>query len=228
MLLLVALSALAIGGLGMSSAAAAFAASRRPSIAILKLVGAPRATINLMLLVELGLVAGLAILAGLAVGAAAPALVAGIAGPLLPVAPDPSPQWQALGQAALFGLLVTFAASWRAIAGAVETRPAHLLRGDVGGARHSRRANIFTAGGGAGAAAALAISGASDPWNLRPAGLRRIAGLCALFALLGLAIRRVARGDSSISADRPPGSALPRSTGPGLRPGGWRCRSGLD
>jgi predicted lysophospholipase L1 biosynthesis ABC-type transport system permease subunit len=40
MLLLVALSALAIGDLGMSAAAPA--ASRRPSIAVLKLVGASR------------------------------------------------------------------------------------------------------------------------------------------------------------------------------------------
>jgi len=114
LLLMVALSALAIGGLGMSSAAAAFAASRRQSIAILKLVGAPRRTIHTMLLIELGLIGGLAILAGLAVGAAAPALVGKIAGPLLPVAPDPNPQWLALAEAALFGVLVSFAASWRA------------------------------------------------------------------------------------------------------------------
>ena len=100
LLLMVALSALAIGGLGMSSAAAAFAASRRQSIAILKLVGAPRRTIHAMLLIELGLIAGLAIVAGLIVGAAAPALVAELAGPLLPVAPDPSPQWLALGAGA--------------------------------------------------------------------------------------------------------------------------------
>ena len=171
MLLLVALSALAIGGLGMASASAAFAASRRPSIAILKLVGAPRATINLMLLVELGLVAGLAILAGLAVGAAAPALVAGIAGPLLPVAPDPSPQWQALGEAALFGLLVTFAASWRASPGRSRPGPAQLLRGDVARPRHYRRANIF------GRWWRLALQRrlpfrAQAIRNLRPAGLR--------------------------------------------------------
>ena len=193
MLLLVALSALAIGGLGMASAAAAFAASRRPSIAILKLVGAPRATINLMLLAELGLVAGLAILVGLAVGAAAPALVAGIAAPLLPVAPDPSPQWQALSEAALFGLLVTFAASWRAIAGAVETRPAQLLRGDVGDAAPLSPRQYLWPVAALGAATALAISGASDP-EFAASGIAVIAALSALFALLGLLIRRVARG----------------------------------
>jgi len=191
LLLMVALSALAIGGLGMSSAAAAFAASRRQSIAILKLVGAPRRTIHMMLLIELGLMAGLAILAGLAVGASAPALVAGLAGPLLPVAPDPSPQWRALGEAALFGVLISFAASWRAIAGASDTRPAQLLRGAVGGARISPRLFIAPALALA-AAAALAILGASDR-EFAAVGVASIAILCGLFAVLGLAIRRLAR-----------------------------------
>ena len=99
MLLLVALSALAIGGLGMSSAAAAFAASRRPSIAILKLVGAPRADDQRHA-------------AGRARAdrrARDPRRAGGRRGGarrwspsspdrLLPVAPDPSPQWRALGR----------------------------------------------------------------------------------------------------------------------------------
>lgn len=191
LLLMVALSALAIGGLGMSSAAAAFAASRRGTIAILKLVGAPRRTIHLMLLIELGTIAGLAILAGLAVGAAAPALVANLAGPILPVAPDPSPQWPALGKAALFGVLISFAASWRAIAGASDTRAAQLLRGAVGGANPSPRFLVWPALALA-AAAALAIVGASDR-GFAAIGVASIAALCGLFALLGLAIRRVAR-----------------------------------
>ena len=191
LLLMVALSALAIGGLGMSSAAAAFAASRRQSIAILKLVGAPRQTIYSMLLIELGLIAGLAIFAGLAVGAAAPFLVAKLAGPLLPVAPDPYPQWTALGEAALFGVLISFAASWRAIAGASDTRPAQLLRGAVDGARPSARhfvGPVFALA----AAAALAILSASDR-IFAGIGIATIAASCGLFALLGLGIRRVAR-----------------------------------
>ena len=191
LLLMVALSALAIGGLGMSSAAAAFAASRRQSIAILKLVGAPRRTIHAMLLIELGLIAGLAILAGLAVGAAAPWLVAKLAGPLLPVAPDPSPQWVALGQAGLFGVLISFAASWRAIAAASDTRPAQLLRGAVDGARPRVRHFIGPVLALA-AAAALAIFGASDR-DFAAIGVATIAGLCGLFALIGLGIRRTAR-----------------------------------
>ena len=193
MLLLVALSALAIGGLGMSSAAAAFAASRRPNIAILKLIGTPRSTINAMLAVEIGLIAALAIIAGLAVGALAPALVAGIAAPFLPVAPDPSPQWLALGEAALFGLLITFAASWRMIANAGETRPARLLRGDVADAEPMRWKSFIVPTMALGLAAALAIFTASDR-TFAATGIAAIAALSLLFALLGFAVRRAARG----------------------------------
>ena len=192
MLLLVALSALAIGGLGMSSAAAAFAAWRRPNIAILKLIGTPRSTINAMLAVEIGLIAALAIIAGLAVGALAPALVAGIAAPFLPVAPDPSPQWLALGEAALFGLLITFAASWRMIANAGETRPARLLRGDVADAEPMRWKSFIVPAVALGLAAALAVFTASDR-AFAAIGVAAIATLSLLFALLGVAVRRAAR-----------------------------------
>lgn len=191
LLLMVALSALAIGGLGMSSAAAAFAASRRQSIAILKLVGAPRRTIHAMLLIELGAIAGLAIVAGLLVGAAAPYLVATLTGPLLPVAPDPSPQWPALGQAALFGILISVAASWRAVVGASDTRPARLLRGAVEGARPKAR-HLIVPIVALSLAAALAIFGASDR-EFAAIGVATIAGLCALFAGLGVVLRWVAR-----------------------------------
>jgi putative ABC transport system permease protein len=192
MLLLVALSALAIGGLGMSSAAAAFAASRRPSIAILKLVGATRRTVDTMLLAEIGLVAATAILAGLAVGAAAPAIVGGLTQGLLPVTPDTGPQWLALGEAALFGILISFAASWRMVASAGETRPARLLRGDVGNGEPLRWRTFLLPLASLALAAAIAILSASDPM-FAAMGIGAIALLCALFALIGLLIRRAAR-----------------------------------
>ena len=193
MLLLVALSALAIGGLGMSSATAAFAASRRPTIAILKLIGASRSTVNAMLLAEIGLIAGLAIVVGLAAGALAPAAVGTLTQSLLPVAPDTSPQWGALGRAALFGVLITFAASWRMVANAGDTRPARLLRGDVGNGEPLSWRTFALPILALVLAAAIAIGSASDPW-FAAIGLGGIAALCALFALIGLAIRRISRG----------------------------------
>jgi len=193
MLLLVALSALTIGGLGMSSAAAAFAASRRPTIAILKLVGATRATVNFMLLAEIGLIAGLAILAGLVVGAAAPALVGKLTAGLLPIAPETAPQWGALGFAALFGLLISFAASCRMVANAGDTRPARLLRGEVGNGEPLRWRTFMLPALALALAAAIAIGSASDP-RFAAYGVAGIAVLCGFFALLGLAVRRIARG----------------------------------
>ncbi|MFL6779430.1 MAG: ABC transporter permease [Sphingomicrobium sp.] len=193
MLLLVALSALAIGGLGMSSAAAAFAASRRSSIAILKLVGASRRTVDTMLLVEIGLIAATAILAGLAIGAAAPALVGKLTAGLLPVTPDKAPQWLALGKAALFGVLISFAASWRMVANAGETRPARLLRGDVGNGEPLRWRTYVLPVIALALAAAVAIGSASDPM-FATMGIGAIALLCGLFALIGVGIRRIARG----------------------------------
>lgn len=192
MLLLVALSALAIGGLGMSSAAAAFAASRRPAIAILKLVGATRRTVNAILLIEIGLIAGLAILAGLVAGAFVPGLVGKLTASLLPVAPDTSPQWLALGEAALFGVLISFAASWRMVAAAADTKPARLLRGDIGNGEPTRWRTFILPVIALAAAAALAICSASDPW-FAATGVAAIAGLCGLFALLGVGVRRIAR-----------------------------------
>ncbi|MDV3256942.1 MAG: FtsX-like permease family protein [Sphingomonas sp.] len=193
MLLLVALSALTIGGLGMSSAAAAFAASRRPAIAVLKLVGASRRTVSSMLFAEIGLIAVTAILAGLLVGAAAPAMVAGLTEGLLPVEPDTAPQWWALGESAIFGLLVSFAASWRMVANAADTRPARLLRGDVGNGEPMRWRTFLLPLGALALAAALAITSASDP-GFAAVGVGAIALLCGIFALIGILIRRAARG----------------------------------
>jgi putative ABC transport system permease protein len=192
MLLLVALSALAIGGLGMSSAAAAFAASRRPTIAILKLVGATRRTINSMLLAEIGLIAGLAIIAGLIIGAFAPAIIGKFTAPLLPVAPDTSPQWVALAKAGLFGVLISFAASWRMVVNAGDTKPARLLRGDVGNGERLRWRTFLLPAIALAIAAALAVGTASDPW-FAAYGVGAIAGFCLLFMLVGGAIRRIAR-----------------------------------
>ena len=193
MLLLVALSALAIGGLGMSSAAAAFAASRRPSIAVLKLVGATRRTVDTMLFVEIGLIAATAILVGLAVGAIAPALVGKLTEGMLPVSPDTAPQWLALGEAALFGVLISFAASWRTVANAGETKPARLLRGDVGNGERLEWRSFIIPAIALGLSAAIAIWSATDPM-FAAMGIGAIALLCGLFALIGLLIRRIARG----------------------------------
>ena len=191
MLLLIALSALAIGGLGISSAAAAFAESRRPVIAILKLLGASRRTVAAMLSTEVAVIALLAIALGLVIGAAAPAMVADVAAGFLPLAPDRSVQPLALAEAGLFGLLVTIAASWGPVASAVEERPAEVLRGDVGnGSAQSPRRLIVPLLATA-AAIALAIYGATDR-QFTAFGTAGAVVIAGAFASLGLGLRHLA------------------------------------
>ena len=190
MLLLVALAALAIGGLGIASAAAAFASSRRATVATLKLLGAGRASLAAMLAIEVALIAAAAIVAGLIVGAIAPAVVAEFARRSLPIVPEASPQWAALAEAASFGILVTIAAAWGPLASAIDTRPASLLRGDVGEGPARRRllvpvAALLGAGG-------LAVASAQDP-RFAAYGVGAIAVLALLFAGVGWVIRLVAR-----------------------------------
>ena len=147
-----------------------------------------------MLLAEIGLIAGLAILAGLAVGAMAPALVGKLTEPLLPVAPDTARNGWRLGEAALFGVLISFAASWRMVANAGDTRPARLLRGDVGNGEPLRWRTFILPGAGAGARGGDRHRQRQRSRGSPPTGLAAIAVLCGLFALLGLAVRRIARG----------------------------------
>lgn len=191
MLLLIALAALAAGGVGIASAAQAFAASRRSAIAVLKLLGAGRRTLAGMLTIEILLVVIAAFAVGLGIGAVVPALAGSIAGPALPVPPDPSPQWAALAEASLFALLVTLAASWGPVASAVDTRPGQLLRGDVGDLNGSTRRWLVPALALA-AAAALAVARASNP-AFAATGIAAIAGLVLLFAALGSLLRAASR-----------------------------------
>jgi putative ABC transport system permease protein len=98
-----------------------------------------------------------------------------------------------LGEAALFGLLISFAASWRMVANAGETRPARLLRGDVGNGEPLKWRTFLLPLLALAIAAAIAVASASDPM-FAAMGVGAIALLCGLFALVGVAIRRIARG----------------------------------
>jgi putative ABC transport system permease protein len=193
MLLLIALGALGIGSIGIASAASAFAASRRSTIAILKVHGARTRDLAVMLGTSVTLLAVVAILLGTLVGAAVPAIVGRAAADLLPVAPDPSPQWGALAQSALFGLLVTLAAAWLPLARAARARPAAILRGDVEEGGPDRR-DLVVPLLAAAAASALAIVTSGDE-TVTAATLAGGIVLAFLFAgagkLLALAARRV-------------------------------------
>lgn len=217
MLLLIALGALGIGSIGIASAVSAFAASRRSTIAILKVHGARTRDLAVMLGTSVALLALVAVGLGLAVGATVPAIVGRAAADLLPIAPDPRPQWGALAQSAAFGLLVTLAAAWTPLARAARARPAAVLRGDVEESRGTLR-DYLVPGVAAAAIAALAIA-TSENKLVTAATLAGGLILAFLFAgagkLLALAARRLgARGGPitrlGLAALHRPGAATVR------------------
>jgi putative ABC transport system permease protein len=117
-LLLVGLAALAIAGVGVGSGVSAYLARKTRTIATLKVLGARSGTIAAMFLIQLGLVASGGIGAGLVLGAALPAIVAGVVGDALPVPPRlgiyPEPLLVAAGLSLLVALLFALPALARA------------------------------------------------------------------------------------------------------------------
>lgn len=154
-LTLVALSALLVGGLGVAHAVTAWLETRTQTIAILKSLGAGRATVFRIYLAQAALFALVGILIGLAAGAALPWLLAAPLGARLGVAIRPSLHPAPLALAALFGLLTAALFTLWPLARAAAIAPASLFRDLVapGAARPSRRALVALA------ALALALGG---------------------------------------------------------------------
>ncbi len=129
----IGLAALLAGGLGVSTAVAAYLETRRPSIAVLKALGASGAVVRDVYLIQVGALAALGVGLGLAVGAASPFLLGWIAGDRLPIpvlfALYPAP----LVTAGVFGLLTAAAFSLGPLARARVTPPAALFRRDLTG-----------------------------------------------------------------------------------------------
>jgi putative ABC transport system permease protein len=171
----------------------AYAASRRSTIAILKIHGARSRDLALMLGVSIGVLALVAVVIGLLIGAVAPALVGRAAAGLLPVQPSTSPQWGALLLSAGFGVLVTIAAAWRPVARAISERAATVLRGDVaeeaGGSWRDWLVPVLAAVGAVG----LALW-ASDYPELTLMAVGGALALAGLFAAIGWSVARLARG----------------------------------
>ena len=129
----IGLASLVAGGLGVSGAVNAYLETKKPSIAVLKAVGADGALIRNLYLVQIAVLAALGIAIGVAIGAAAPFLIAALAANSLPIpalfAVYPGP----LLRAAAFGALSAGAFCLAPLARARSTPPAALFRHNLAG-----------------------------------------------------------------------------------------------
>ncbi|MGX0903220.1 putative ABC transport system permease protein [Roseovarius sp. MBR-79] len=134
-LVLVGLSGLAVGGVGISAALRAYLATKVQVIATLRTLGADQRTIFLTYFLQVGLLALLGILGGLLLGVGLPVALGPLISARLPVpavfAPYPAP----MIEAALYSVLSVLIFTLWPLARAREVRAAALYR-EAAGARH--------------------------------------------------------------------------------------------
>lgn len=175
----IGLASLVAGGLGVFGAVSAYLEGRKPSIAVLKALGADGALVRNLYLFQIGTLALLGVGLGLAVGAAAPLVLGRLVQDELPIpalfAVYPAP----LARAAAFGLLSAAAFSLVPLARARATAPASLFRRDLRG-RLPLGLEVLAAAVAAAGLAALAVVTAPTPLA---AGLM-IGGVAVAFAVL--------------------------------------------
>lgn len=203
-LTLVGLTALLVGGVGVSNAVRAHLDSKLATLAMLKCIGAPRPTLFQTYLAQLMALATVGIALGLIIGALTPPVAAVLLRDLLPVDIRMGVYPEALGLAAVFGVFTTLTFALWPLARALEIPGAALFRSTLDGdhGRPRQRYQVLTLLSAL-ALAGLAIGTAID---------QRLALWFVLGALATLlAFRLAASGVIYVSR------RLPRPRRPGLR-----------
>lgn len=190
-LTLVGLAALIIAGIGVGNGVSAYLEGKNGTIATLKMLGARSATIFQIYLLQIGLVGCGAILAGLAAGAAAPALVALVAGDALPVPPRLGLQPLPLLASAAYGMLIALVFALPPLARARSLPAASLFRTLASATGGPALRDLVPSALAAALLVALAVGTAPErgvaAWFIGAA-----LTLALLLALIGWAVRRAA------------------------------------
>ncbi|HUQ13782.1 MAG TPA: FtsX-like permease family protein [Novosphingobium sp.] len=188
-LVLVALAALAIAGIGIGNGVASWLEGRRASIATFKVLGATSGDIARIYGLQVAAASAAGILAGSIAGVAVTPLLGLALGALLPVAPgfvlDPA----ALATAAAYGLLIAAIFAAPPLIRAREFPAMALFRARVAPLALRWRVLVLPVGGGLAALTALVLLTSTQPW-LSAGFLAGAAALFGLLALLGLGLRK--------------------------------------
>ena len=213
---LVGLTALLVGGVGVSNAVRAWLDRRLGVIATLKCIGASRRIVFATYLIQLLVFAGIGVLAGLVAGALAPVGVGELLETVLPTPIALGVYPDVLALSALFGLLTALTFTVWPLSRAQETPAVALFRGIGHGMRPGRRSHLAAALAGGLLLAALAIASAPDPhfaaWFTGGAALTLLA-----FRGAGWAVVKAARILHESGRARGGGNRSRRRLGPRLR-----------
>ncbi|WP_299152215.1 FtsX-like permease family protein [uncultured Tateyamaria sp.] len=192
-LVLVGLSGLAVGGVGVSAAVRSYLAEKTSVIATLRTLGAERATIFQTYFLQIGALSLLGIIIGVGLGALAPIFLAPIIEARLPIPASFALYPAPLIEAAIYGLLTAFIFTLWPLARAEDVRAATLFRDALGTAKllPSARYLIWIT---LGLAALIGLAGLfSGTWRLTLWTAGGIAFALCLLALAAVLIRWLSR-----------------------------------
>ena len=127
-LLIVGLSSLLVGGVGISNSVSAYIQERQRAIATLRSLGATGARILVHFFTQIGLLSAVGIAIGLVIGAVVTATALPILGNILNIDLPPSIEVPSLATALAFGILAAFAFSYLPLIRAQKLKPAMLFR----------------------------------------------------------------------------------------------------
>ena len=131
-LILMGLSGLAVGGVGVSAAVRSYLSGKTNVIATLKTLGATRRTIFLTYFFQIGVLTLVGVALGLVIGGTLPLLLAPIIEAQLPIPADFQFSVAPLAEAALYGILAAFIFTLWPLARTEQIRPATLFRDAFG------------------------------------------------------------------------------------------------
>ncbi|MCW1951127.1 MAG: FtsX-like permease family protein [Octadecabacter sp.] len=131
-LILIGLSGLAVGGVGVSSAVRSYLSGKSPVIAILKTLGATRRTIFLTYFLQIGVLTLVGVTLGLILGTAIPLAFAPIIEARLPIPSDFTLHAAPLFEAAIYGILAALIFTLWPLARTEDIKPATLFRDAFG------------------------------------------------------------------------------------------------
>ncbi len=219
-LVLVGLTGLAVGGVGISAALRAYLASKTEVIATLRTLGADQSTVFVIYFIQIGVLTLIGLCAGLALGVGVPVLLAPLIGSLLPVPAVFAVYGGPIGEAALYSILTVAIFTLWPLARAREVRAAALYRDALSQARALPALPFLLATVFLIATLLLSAASFSGDWLLTLWTAGGIAGSLILLSLSAYLIRWAAQRLRRRARGRPAlGWALAAIGGPGSTAG---------
>jgi putative ABC transport system permease protein len=215
-LILVGLSGLAVGGVGISSAVRAYLARKTATIATLRTLGADRGTVLATYFLQIGALGGVGLILGIGLGTGVPVALAPLIEARLPVPAEFAFYAQPMAEAAIYGALAVLIFTLAPLSRIEDIRAASLFRDGGAGGRCLPRWPMLALIVGL-VATLLAVAAAfSGNLSLTLWTAGGILGALALLSLAAWAVQGLARLARPLARGRPPlGWALAAIGGPG-------------